>query len=732
MVNGNLPGLATFPLFPVVDGRCGCGDPTCETKPGKHPAYTYSKLVAGESWPVPEGFGVGIATGTRSGVIVIDLDSEEAIQAFEAMGPCAETFTVRTSRGVHLYFRQPHFLVKTIGGRKDGQWPPFGIDIRGEGGFAVAPGSKHKSGFVYDVLIDTPPIDAPDWLLELLEEARSPKDQGAGANAPIPIDATHSDWTRRLELAREHCQTAPPSIEGQRGGTAMLLVCRYLVRSLELPLDVCAEIIAEHFNPRCVPNGWTGSELWHKLYEARDRLDGPTGVPSEGWDLTAAAQRPARAPEPAAQRMRKDPAHVYTFRPGDVPNGDKTKRTFANVIADLVQLPAWDGVWQYNEFDRKVYAVNPPMELDAERGSLTDEDAKAVVAWFEVESQYLITPDAAMSAIVQAAKRNKYHPVREYLQGLPVWSGISCVPQFAKALGAVGGALAEDVLRKTLVSAVRRVMQPGSKVDTMLVLYGGQGAGKTSMVSALFGEEYTRSQMPDLANKDASEALNGFWAIELAELDRILRAEMSTVKEFLSRTFDDYRPPYGKCSQRYPRACVFVGTTNMDTFLRDSTGDRRFWPLEVGDAIDIPWIVANRDALWAEALALHMSGEAHWFKDETEITEARAQFSENDPWQDLIADYLTGRETVRSAEDVYLRCIARGDADAAAKMDKRVRDRVGNVLRMLGCERCVRWVDNKSIRVWSVPDNVRLAAPSDDEVQRRVIDGLAARARQPN
>lgn len=139
----------------------------------------------------------------------------------------------------------------------------------------------------------------------------------------------------------------------------------------------------------------------------------------------------------------------------------------------------------------------------------------------------------------------------------------------------------DTCLGYALIGAASRIKRPGCQCDSMIVLCGPQGVGKSSFVRALYGDKYVRSQMPDLASKDASEALNGFAAIELAELDRILRSENSTVKEFLTRTFDDYRPPYGRVSQRFPRQCTFWGTTNEDDWLRDVTGARRFWPIPV-------------------------------------------------------------------------------------------------------------------------------------------------------
>jgi predicted P-loop ATPase len=237
-------------------------------------------------------------------------------------------------------------------------------------------------------------------------------------------------------------------------------------------------------------------------------------------------------------------------------------------------------------------------------------------------------------------------------------------------------------------------------MDTTLVLTGEQGALKSTLVSELFGAEFTRSQMPDLANKDASAALRGFWAIELAELDRIVRTETSTVKEFLTRTSDDYRPPYGRLDQHFPRECVFIGTCNDEDFLRDSTGNRRFWPIKV-NRIDLEYLRLNRDAIWGQAAALETAHAQHWLDEagDQKANDARGVHIVHDPWHNKISTYLQGRELV-TTEEIY-RCVLSGDIISFGRSEQM---RISDTLKRLGCKaKTVTEKSGRQQRAWLVP-----------------------------
>jgi predicted P-loop ATPase len=197
-----------------------------------------------------------------------------------------------------------------------------------------------------------------------------------------------------------------------------------------------------------------------------------------------------------------------------------------------------------------------------------------------------------------------------------------------------------------LIAAVRRVRQPGVKFDHLVVLEGGQGIGKSTAISTMFGPEWTTDDLPpDLGNKDAALALSGVWCIELAEIEQLIRSEAETVKAFLSRSIDRFRPPYGRHVVTVPRQSVMVGTTNSSDYLRDTTGNRRIWPVQClsTETADVDWIAEHRDQLWAEAAHRERTGEAIWLDDVAVRGRAVSEQADRvveDPWDDKVASYV--------------------------------------------------------------------------------------------
>ena len=159
----------------------------------------------------------------------------------------------------------------------------------------------------------------------------------------------------------------------------------------------------------------------------------------------------------------------------------------------------------------------------------------------------------------------------------------------------------------------------------------------------LAGEDWFTDELPDLGSKDAAMHMQGVWIIEIAELDAIGKAEVSRIKAFLTRTTDRFRPPYGRYTIEVPRQCVFAGTVNPDTYLRDETGNRRFWPVRCG-TIDIDALARDRDQLWAEAVARFRAGAIWWIDTPELIAAATAEQEKRyqaDAWDDLIERWLT-------------------------------------------------------------------------------------------
>lgn len=263
-----------------------------------------------------------------------------------------------------------------------------------------------------------------------------------------------------------------------------------------------------------------------------------------------------------------------------------------------------------------------------------------------IEKRYNITSISKISDAVALAMLNcSRHPVREYLQGL-VWDGTPRADTlFIDYLGAEDTEYVRTVTRKALIGAVARIMQPGCKHDHILVLVGPQGSRKSTTLAKL-GKSWFSDSLYTVQGKEAYEALQGFWIIEMGEMAATRKAELESIKQFVSKQTDSFRAAYARRTQERPRQCAFFGTTNDDEFLRDSTGNRRFWPVTVtekgrvtGDYIT-PELV---DQVWAEIVVRYNAGEV-WYLDDAEIeATARAiqdEHTEMNARQGLVEQFL--------------------------------------------------------------------------------------------
>lgn len=250
-------------------------------------------------------------------------------------------------------------------------------------------------------------------------------------------------------------------------------------------------------------------------------------------------------------------------------------------------------------------------------------------------------------AVSKVTDDRSYHPIKEFLASLPEWDEIPRVDTLlVDFLGAVDNAYVRAVTRKTLVAAIARVMTPGCKFDTMLVLSGPQGKGKSTLIAKLCGDWFNDSLLlSDTKDKTAAEKLQGYWILEIGELAGLKKTDIETLRGFLSRQNDIYRAAFGRRATPHPRQCVFIGTTNADTYLRDITGNRRFWPVKVlGGTGRGSWELTREEVelIWAEALHYYKQGETLHLPKELEpiAVQEQKEAMEQDEREGTIRDYL--------------------------------------------------------------------------------------------
>jgi predicted P-loop ATPase len=316
--------------------------------------------------------------------------------------------------------------------------------------------------------------------------------------------------------------------------------------------------------------------------------------------------------------------------------------TLGNLLLILNNDETLTGI-RYNRLANQIYGDELPWERPHK--PWRDVDTAQLVAFIDKRYGTFSARNYEL-ALTKVADDRAYHPIREYLEGLPEWDRVPRIDTLLiDYLGAEDSPYTRAVTRKTLVAAVARIINPGTKHDSILVLNGKQGIGKSTLFSRLGQQWYSDSlSISDMKDKTAPEKLQGYWILELGELAGIKKMDVETVKSFITRTDDKYRPSYGRAVESHPRQCIIVGTTNSDGgFLRDITGNRRFWPVWVsGEGKSRAWELTDIDQIWAEALVKYQDGEELFLKGDVAMAAFAEQRDamENDEREGMVLDYL--------------------------------------------------------------------------------------------
>lgn len=571
------------------------------------------------------GGNVGIRLRATDLVIDVDPrnfdDGDDPLFRLKRVLKVPDAPLVRTGGGgLHLYLRKPAEIevVHSL--------PRFkGIEFKSLGRQVVAAGSVHpETGALYALdddplrraLVEAP--EASDALLNAIRKPSGPASSSAsGEITPeqlekllmrldvIAYNRRHDEWLK-IMMACHH-------------GTAGAGVEEFVAWSTGDPdyaLD--AEAIRRRWRSLSdKPNGVTLATLLKALSDAGHGA----------W-----IEEVLRAP--AEEDFAGDvPAEIG--RPLFTENRGRIEATYRNT---QLAIEAGNFDIGFDELSQRAVlrAERLPWTVDIGR-ELNDDTIRIIREWVMLSFGFEPKREDLSDVLLALATKNTFNPVVDYLDGL-TWDGVARIDRlFPSYFGAKDGEYERMVGRKFLIAAVRRMRRPGAKFDTVPIVEGKQGSGKTSGLRILGGEWHSDAELGRLDNKDSSGVLHGVWIMELGELTAMRKAEVDHLKAFVSRCEDRYRPPYGKSVKTYLRRCVFVGTTNGASYLRDSTGNRRYLPVAT-NAIDLEALRRDRDLLWAEASVAEAEGESlvlpsHLWSDAAEKQGDRLV---DDPWIDRL------------------------------------------------------------------------------------------------
>ncbi|MFN6338988.1 MAG: VapE domain-containing protein [Cyanobacteriota bacterium] len=420
-------------------------------------------------------------------------------------------------------------------------------------------------------------------------------------------------------------------------------------------------------------------KAWHRFAGAQGRNPAP-GTPEDR--LISRVSFHTRQ-----TRQQKDTVRPTSNQEEVNQPRSKPQKLEAGELLDLLRGRARGGKIRYNTFSQEI-EIDGTIFEGAERFYL-----------LLAEQGYKVGKELALDCLVQVAHENIYDPVVLYLEHVAATVEPGCIDVLASAYlrpedcGAGKPTLYDEMLRCTLIGAVRRAFEPGCKHDTACVLMGDQGARKSSFWSALGGAFFSDS-LGDISSKDDVMVLHRSWIMEWAELDHVMgRRHAGQIKSFLSQSTDIYRKPYGKAPGAFPRRGVIVGSTNRCSgFLQDETGNRRFWVIPTtrtqAEPIDTPSLLADRDAIWSAAVHAWRGGAGNYLPPELaeQVSRENESYQVENPWRIPVETWLqspANRGRHITSEVLLTEAIQR-PVDRQSRADQM---QVGGIMRDLGYQR---------------------------------------------
>jgi predicted P-loop ATPase len=638
-------------------------------------------------WTDEPNANIGIATGKISGFFVLDVDNKNGARGDETLEQKEKEFgaikqtveSVTWSKGRHIFFKYPSVEIKC---RTALFGDGCGIDIRGDGGYIIAPTSV-VAGCPYEWEVSCHPDDikigdAPQWLIDVCRMSQKLKDLG-DENDKVP--------------------------EGGRNA-AMFDAAVHLKRAGVLKADAW-ESLKKTNDRKCSPP--LGEDELQRIFNSAMNPHPNDRVSYDGGNK--------------ADELKKKQIKIE-YSKGVI------KSTFGNCVEILKADETLNGCFAYNLFSRRVDVIKRlpnagdyfplPKPID-------DEDVLHVKDYFRNYME--ITNDKLNDAVTMVSMLRSYHPVRDYLNGLK-WDQTKRVDNWLTTyMGADDNIYTRHVGTMTLVAACARVDQPGCQYDYMLILEGKQGIGKSNAMRVLAGEWFTEATLTD-RDRDTIEKMQGKWIIEVPELAVFRKRDVESLKAFITTKIDRERLAYGRLSKDFPRQSIFVGTLNPDEtgYLMDSTGNRRFLPVRVSDnAVDLKGIFRDRDQLWAEAYEKYKKGSPLWMQDREveEYAKKEQKMREvSDDWEGVILDWARGtgmvhvRQGVNTA-DVWTKCF---NCDLS-KLTRPDQIRITHALRRVGFDFKSIRINGKPVKKFFIPDMADPLPPIIKENPRDFTDG---------
>ncbi len=486
---------------------------------------------------------------------------------------------------------------------------------------------KDPSRFWYD-----PTLPPGGWRAHLLRGQPLDPDAALAETVPQPAHLrvvrppAASAPTDREKRARAWLARVPGAVQGSDGSTSTFNAVASVMFGFDLDEATAERVIWNDFNPRCEPP-WSEAEIAHKIRSVAQKCTRARGyLLVDRPRITTSTSAAAYAP-PAAAELDVDWAALLLVKK------DRSPRSgYHNVAVFIRHHPDYRGKWSLNEMTAAPWYDGRPVP---------DTMIHELRAAVDAKLGFSPGREDVEAAVSAAAAERPFHPIRQYLRSVD-WDGHPRLCSLARDYLSTSSAVHGVMLRKFMIGAVARALAPGCKHDTALMLVGAQGLMKSSFLATLGGEWHSDSAI-DINNKDAFLQLHGSWLYEFAELENVVqgRAE-SRLKAFMSSAHDTFRPPYGRTAVRRARSVVLCGSTNHQRFLTDDTGSRRFWIVEVTKHVPIARLVAERDQLWAEAVAAYESGEQWWLDAESDHARETANEAhmEDDVWAPAVGVYL--------------------------------------------------------------------------------------------